>query len=100
MYIDQDFYKNEYYGDILTEDNFQKYADKASDRLDYLSNRNVHRFMSQATESEHDMILTRLVKKATCEIAEKLYDVDVAEKNARESSGYMLQADGTMRGKW
>lgn len=99
MYIDLEFYTNEYYGELLTEENFLKYADKASDKLDYLSNRNVPRFMAVATESEHDRVLIKLVKKATCEIAEKLYDIDLAERNARESSGYMLREDGTMRGK-
>ena len=36
-YTDYAFYTNEYYGDVVPETDFPKYADRASDRVDEIT---------------------------------------------------------------
>lgn len=63
-YADYEFYTTEYGGNIVSEDAFGRLSIKASDKLDYLSNYRVPRYLdSIVTESERDIVLTKLIKK-------------------------------------
>ncbi|MCD8371792.1 MAG: hypothetical protein LUD27_00630 [Clostridia bacterium] len=87
-YTDYTFYSESYYGDELTEDNAEKWLEKASDKLDALTfGRLTFAF---PTVEAHAV----KVKKAVCAIAEALYLVDVQ----RKATSAQLAADGTYRG--
>ena len=69
IYADYEFYVNEYYGDILTEDNFSKFASRASDYIDRVT-------MGRAN-AEIDA-----VKKACCAAAEQYCRINSAKESA------------------
>jgi hypothetical protein len=98
-YADFDFYKNEYYGNLVSEDAFARLSAKASDKLDYLSNYRVPRYIdSIVTVTLRDEVLLKLIKKANCKLAEMMLDLENAETAERISVGYDETAMG-MRGK-
>lgn len=98
-YADYEFYKNEYYGNLISEEAFERLISKASDKLDYLSNYRVPRYIdSIVTEDTRDVVLKKLIAKATCYIAEQLYDIDIALQIKRQSAG-LEETNMGLRGK-
>lgn len=70
MYTDYDFYENVYFGDILTQENANKWLSRASDVIDhYTQNRLQCHFPKNIQHSTK-------VKKAVCAIAEALFKID------------------------
>lgn len=66
------FYTTTYHGDVLTADNFDKYADRASDYIDYIT-------MGKAagyTDSDDKLA------KCCCALAEKFQSQDVEIENS------------------
>lgn len=70
-YADYEFYKKQYYGDSIAEATFDKWIDKASRQLDVLTSR---RLLSVYPDDEY---ADQQVKLCVCEIADKLYEVDL-----------------------
>ena len=58
MYADYTFYQNQYFGDVLTNDNANKWLDRASDYVDVIT---FHRLDKAFPTDEHDAMK---VKKA------------------------------------
>lgn len=87
-YTDYSFYTGVFYGDTLTEDNANKWLERASDELDTLTFR---RLSSAFPTNDADAIR---VKKAVCAIAEALCLIDVQQK----AVSAQLAADGNYRG--
>lgn len=54
MYCDYEFYKNVYYGSIIAEDEFPKYAERASDKLDYLTLNRLSVEVNKIEEADKD----------------------------------------------
>lgn len=87
-YADFTFYTDTYYGDTLTEDNADKWLERASDELDALT----FRRLSSAFPTEASHVVK--VKKAVCAIADALYLTDLQRKAASAQQA----ADGSYRG--
>lgn len=87
-YADYIFYKDSYYGDILTEDNAEKWLDMASDMVDTLT-------FGRLTFA-FPIVETHITKvcKAVCAVAEALFQVDLQHKVAMARQA----ADGSYRG--
>lgn len=108
-YCDYDFYTNKYLGNVITEADFPRLSERASDKLDRLT-------FDRLSMSEDGTISTSIVyatheavepldektsskvKKAVCKIAETLNDIEMYEKASRESVGYE-QTENGQRGK-
>lgn len=87
-YADFDFYKNSYYGDVLTSTNAPKWLDRASDALDTLTFGRLP--FAFPTIDAHII----RVKKAVCAVAETLYSIDVQ----RKALSYRETANGEYKG--
>ena len=89
-YADYQFYAEKYYGDTVPESDFQKYAERASDRIDAITfDRLVNGF------PEEERAVTK-VKRAVCAVAEALYQIDQIKKASMESVGTVTREDGTV----
>lgn len=87
-YTDFAFYRDTYYGDVLTEDNAPKWLDRASDAIDTIT------FGRLAGAFPQDVSHATKVKKAVCAIAEALFCI-----NEQGRAVSMQKADdGTYRG--
>ena len=92
-YADYQFYTEKYYGDTVPESDFQKYAERASDRIDAITfDRLVNGFL------EEERAVTK-VKKAVCAVADALYQIDQIKKASMETIGTVTREDGTVVSK-
>ncbi len=71
VYATYDYYRNDYVGDTLTEQEFRKYARKASAEIDHVT----FGRLSDTQDSE----IPDAVRDATCDIAEKMHHYDTAD---------------------
>lgn len=92
-YIDYEFYKTAYYGDTVPEDEFPKYADRASDRIDMIT---FDRLVDGMPEDERSQTK---IKKAVCALAETIYQIDKIKNASMETVGTVVREDGTVTGK-
>ncbi len=84
-YATYEYYTTEYFGDILTEKEFPKYAKRASAEIDHVT----FGRLSNMPESE----IPDVVRDAMCDVAEKLHEYEVSEgsKIASENNdGYSV----------
>ncbi len=72
MIADYGFYRENYYGTLLTEENFPKYADRADSHLDELT---MGRYADDRLRGEPLVA----VKKAECAIADLCLNLEQAE---------------------
>ena len=87
-YADFDFYSKAYFGDVLTEDNADKWLSRASDELDGPTfGRLTYAFPTNDAHAEK-------VRKAVCAMAEALFYIDVQ----RRAASAQQSADGSYRG--
>lgn len=96
-YCDYDFYTNKYLGNVITEADFPRLSERASEKLDRLTFDRLSVSEDGIIETLDEKTSTR-VKKAVCKIAEILNDIDVYEKASRELAGYE-QTENGQRGK-
>ncbi len=75
-YADYEFYKTSFFGNVVPESDFMRLAERASDFIDRLT------FDRLADGLPSDDRQQKRIKKAVCAVAEMLYQIDVAEKNA------------------
>ncbi|HBY72962.1 MAG TPA: hypothetical protein DEG06_12040 [Lachnospiraceae bacterium] len=91
-YADYTFYTTTYHGTaIATQEDFNRLADRASDKLDIMT---FDRLVSGLPTAER--AATR-VKKAVCAVAEKLQEIEQAEKMA-QAGGYGTDELGNVVG--
>lgn len=69
-YSDYSFYTAMFYGNLIPDDSYAKYSDKAYDKLNMITYDNI------TEETMLDESLAKKVKKAECAIAEMLYELD------------------------
>jgi len=80
-YADYEFYKNVFYGGVLTEDNFRPLAERASEYIDYIT---LGRAVKNAELPQ--------VKKCCCALAE-LYQITERAKAAASSEEGELKSE-------
>lgn len=71
MYADYKFYETEFFGDLIPELQFEKYAARASEFIDYFT-------MGRAAKNAS----LPAVKKCCCALAEQYFDIDTVRKAA------------------
>ena len=92
-YTDYEFYTNKYFGDVVPELDFQKYAERASNRIDRIT------FDRIAHMHPDDPKMDKKIQEATCAVAEALYQIDIAKRASIEAFERIQQEDGTVTGK-
>lgn len=92
-YVDFEFYTSKYYGDAVPEEFFQKYAEKASDRIDQIT---FDRLIDGLPEDER---AKTKVQKAVCAVADAIYQIDQIRKASMETVGTVKREDGTVTGR-
>lgn len=92
MYADFEFYENSFGGDMIPEESFKKCAVRASNYMDQIT---FYRLQNSPPDEKYKS----RISFACCAIAEMMYMIDNAEKNAQAASGVISGADGTVKGK-
>lgn len=75
-YVDYEFYQKSFFGNVVPESDFMRMSERASDFIDGLT------FDRMADGLPSDDRQQKRIKKAICAVAEALYQIDIAEKNA------------------
>lgn len=94
-YTDFTFYENTYHGNVIPADDFERIADRASDFLDVIT---FDRLVDGLPDDER---AKTKVQKAVCAVAEKLYELELAEKQANaaaQAGGSSGTSGGTTSG--
>lgn len=79
-YADYEFYATSCFGSVVPETDFPRLAERASDFIDTVTYGNLEDGLPTERKS-----LNRL-KKAVCAVAEKMYDLELAERNATNAA--------------
>ena len=75
-YADYEFYTTSYFGSVVPETDFPRLAERASDFIDTMT---FDRLVDGLPENERSQ---KRIKKAVCSLAELMYQIELAEKNA------------------
>lgn len=75
-YADYEFYTTSYFGSVVPGTDFPRLAERASDFVDTIT---FDRFADGLPTNEHSR---KRIKKAVCSLAELMYQIELAEKNA------------------
>lgn len=79
-YTDWNFYENTYHGNVVPEADFPRIVDRASDFLDVIT---FDRLVDGLPDN--DRAKTK-VQKAVCAVSDKLYELELAEKQANAAA--------------
>ena len=79
-YADYDFYTTSYFGSVVPETDFPRLAERASDFVDTMT---FDRLVDGLPENERSQ---KRIKKAVCSLAELMYQIELAEKNATNAA--------------
>lgn len=92
MYADYTYYQTEYRGKMSADD-YKKFGRRAERRIDGMTGGKLRfAFPSKPLDA-------RAVKDCTCELADFFHQVDVYAAGVMESTGTVVQTDGTVRGR-
>ncbi len=75
-YADYEFYTTSYFGSVVPEADFLRLAERASDFVDTMT---FDRLANGLPTNERSQ---KRIKKAVCSLAELMYQIELAEKNA------------------
>lgn len=75
-YADYEFYTTSYFGSVVPEADFPRLAEKASDFVDLMTS---DRLVDGLPTNERSQ---KRIKKTVCSLAELMYQIELAEKNA------------------
>lgn len=75
-YADYEFYTTSYFGSAVPETDFPRLAERASDFVDAMT---FDRLVDGLPTNERSQ---KRIKKAVCSLAELMYQIELAEKNA------------------
>lgn len=78
-YADYKFY-TESFGNVVPETDFPRLAERASDFIDMMT---FNRLVDGLPENERSQ---KRIKKAVCSLAELMYQIELAEKNATDAA--------------
>ena len=79
-YADYEFYTTSYFGSAVPETDFPRLAERASDFVDTMT---FGRLVDGLPTNEHSQ---KRIKKAVCSLAELMYQIELAEKNATNAA--------------
>ena len=79
-YADYEFYTTSYFGSVVPETDFPRLAERASDFVDIMT---FDRLVDGLPENERSQ---KRIKKAVCSLAELMYQIELAEKNATNAA--------------
>ena len=79
-YADYEFYTTSYFGSVVPETDFPRLAERASDFVDTMT---CDRLVDGLPTNERSQ---KRIKKAVCSLAELMYQIDLAEKNAANAA--------------
>lgn len=79
-YTDYEFYKTSYFGSDVPEADFPRLAERASDFVDTMT---FDRLVDGLPKNERSQ---KRIKKAVCSLAELIYQIELAEKNATNAA--------------
>jgi hypothetical protein len=79
-YTDYEFYKTSYFGSVVPETDFPRLAERASDFVDTMT---FDRLVDGLPTDERSQ---KRIKKAVCSLAEKMYQIELAERNATNAA--------------
>lgn len=79
-YADYDFYTTSYFGSVVPEADFPRLAERASDFVDLMTS---DRLVDGLPTNERSQ---KRIKKAVCSLAELMYQIELAEKNATNAA--------------
>lgn len=79
-YADYDFYTISYFGNVVPETDFPRLAERASEFVDTMT---FDRLVDGLPANERSQ---KRIKKAVCSLAEILYQIELAEKNAADAA--------------
>lgn len=79
-YTDFEFYATKYHGNVVPEADFPRIADRASDFLDVIT---FDRLIDGLPDDER---AKTKVQKAVCAVSDKLYELELAEKQANAAA--------------
>ena len=79
-YADYKFYTESYFGNVVPETDFPRLAERASDFVDAMT---FDRLVDGLPENERSK---KRIKKAVCSLAELMYQIELAEKNATNAA--------------
>ena len=79
-YVDYEFYQKSFFGNVVPESDFMRLAERASDFIDTLT------FDRLADGLPSDERQQKRIKKAVCSLAELMYQIELAEKNATNAA--------------
>lgn len=82
------FYENTYHGNVVPAEDFDRIADRASDFLDVIT---FDRLIDGLPDN--DRAKTK-VQKAVCAVAEKLYELELADKQALSAAAGGTSSSG------
>ena len=88
-YTDFEFYATIYHGNVVPEADFPRIADRASDFLDVIT------FDRLADGLPSDERAATKVQKAVCAVAEKLYELELADKQALSAAAGGTSSSGS-----
>lgn len=93
-YVEYEFYKTKYFGTAIVETDFPRYAEQASDRIDfYTCDR-----LSDGLPSDGRAAVK--VQKAVCAVADILFKLDKYAQDAEAAAGFAIdEVTGKMTGK-
>ena len=79
-YADYEFYTTSYFGSVVPEADFPRLAERASDFVDAMT---FDRLADGLPTNERSQ---KRIKKAVCSLAELMYQIELAEKNATNAA--------------
>lgn len=79
-YADYEFYTTSYFGSVVPETDFPRLAERASDFIDAMT---FDRLVDGLPTNERSQ---KRIKKAVCSLAELMYQIELAEKNATNAA--------------
>ena len=79
-YADYEFYTTSYFGSVVPEADFPRLAERASDFVDAMT---FDRLVDGLPTNERSQ---KRIKKAVCSLAELMYQIELAEKNATNAA--------------
>ena len=88
-YKDFEFYATTYHGNVVPEADFPRIADRASDFLDVIT---FDRLIDGLPDDER---AKTKVQKAVCAVSDKLYELELAEKQALSAAAGSASSSGS-----
>ena len=79
-YVDYEFYTTSYFGSVVPETDFPRMVEKASDFIDTMT---FNRLVDGLPTNKRSQ---KRIKKAVCSLAELMYQIELAEKNATNAA--------------